>query len=513
MATRLVDQFGRPMPTTSENAVAELRAAARTALRSQYDAAQTTKENAKHWRWADDLSAAAANSLSVRRTLRSRARYECLQSNSFGKGIVATIANDFISTGPALQVHTDDRKLARKIELAWTAWTKQVRLNKKLRTARLSKCVDGEAFMMATTNPRLRGPVKLDIRLIEADQVSSPSWIDGGRPNAVDGIKFDEWGNPLEYELLKTHPGDWSTSVSRIHDTDKVSPDYMIHLFNMDRPGQARGIPEVTPALPLFAQLRRFTLATILAAETAADFVAILKTQANASTDQEIDPLDPFDQVPIDRGLMTALPFGYDMAQMKAEHPTTTYEMFRNAILQEIARCVHMPTNKARGDSSGYNYSSSRMDHQIYYHAIEVERSDWEIECLDRIFEWWLDEALLTMPEFQTELIPTDVPHKWNWKPAVSINPKQDAEAVIALRDAGLLTEEEYLNSQQKDPDVHYQMLARQVEIRKAMGWPLPGTSTPPPPPGTPAATPIDEGDAADQPVDPVDDPVDAQID
>lgn len=505
MATRLVDQFGREMPTTSETAAAELRAAARAALRSQYDAAQTTTENAKHWRWADGLSAAASNSLSVRRTLRERARYECLQSNSFGKGIVSTIANDFISTGPTLQVHIDDRPLARKIELAWTAWTKQARLNKKLRTARLAKCVDGETFMMAITNPRLRGPVKLDIRLIEADQVSSPTWVDGGRPNAVDGIKFDEYGNPIEYELLKTHPGDWSTSVTRIYDTDKVSPDYMIHLFNMDRPGQARGIPEVTPALPLFAQLRRFTLATILAAETAADFAAIIKSQANANTSQEIDILDPFESVPIDRGMMAVLPYGYDINQLKAEHPTTTYEMFRNAILQEIARCVHMPSNKARGDSSGYNYSSSRMDHQIYYHAIEVERSDWEIECLDRIFEWWLDEALMTMPEFQIMPV-TDVTHTWNWKPAVSINPKQDAEAVIALRDAGLLTEEEYLNSQQKDPDAHYEALQRQVERRQKMGWPLPGTGTQRAKPD-PAGTPIDEGGSADDPVDP--EPVD----
>jgi hypothetical protein len=46
--------------------------------------------------------------------------------------------------------------------------------------------------------------------------------------------------------------------------------------------------------------------------------------------------------------------------------PTTNYEMFRNAILNEIARCVHMPSNKALADSSRYNYSSGRLDHQTY---------------------------------------------------------------------------------------------------------------------------------------------------
>ncbi len=62
----------------------------------------------------------------------------------------------------------------------------------------------------------------------------------------------------------------------------------MIHYFRADRPGQSRGIPEITPALPLFAQLRRYTLAVLAAAETAADFAAVLYTDAPANG--EADP-------------------------------------------------------------------------------------------------------------------------------------------------------------------------------------------------------------------------------
>lgn len=494
----LLDQFGRPMQTTAEAAIAELRASARRALRASYDAARTTEENARHWNWADTLSAAAANSLSVRRVLRSRARYECLENNSFGKGIVTTLANDFISTGPKLQVQMADRKLGQLIEREWLAWTKQVKLNKKLRTARLSKVVDGECFLMAITNDRLRGPIKLDVRVIEADQVSTPGWMDGAFEDAVDGIKFDSHtGEPTEYHVLKSHPGDTMKPTLGMHEYDPIDPDWMIHLFNAERPGQARGIPEVTPALPLFAQLRRFTLATLLAAETAADFAAILKTQANAFGEDGNSPLSPFDQVPIDRGMFTALPYGYELQQLRAEHPTTTYVMFRNALLQEIARCLHMPTNKALGDSSGYNYSSARLDHQIYYHAIDVERGDWEIECLDRIFEWWLDEALLSVPEL-LNMPAGDVPHRWNWQPVLSVNPLQDAQATIALINAGLMTEEEYLNQQQMDPDAHYAALQRQLDRRRAAGLPIEGQTEP----GT-VVTPT-----AQQPIDTADEPV-----
>ena len=62
-------------------------------LHAKYDAAQTTRENLRHWAMADGLSADAAASSDVRKTLRQRARYE-VSNNSYAKGIVLTLAND-----------------------------------------------------------------------------------------------------------------------------------------------------------------------------------------------------------------------------------------------------------------------------------------------------------------------------------------------------------------------------------------------------------------------------------
>ncbi len=83
-------------------------AAPRTiSIRARYDAAATTDANRKHWANADGLSADAAASPEVRRILRNRARYEAA-NNSYAAGIVATLANDVVGTGPRLQVLTDD---------------------------------------------------------------------------------------------------------------------------------------------------------------------------------------------------------------------------------------------------------------------------------------------------------------------------------------------------------------------------------------------------------------------
>src|SRR4030042_980895 len=75
-------------------------------IRGRYDAAQTTDDNRRHWANADGLSADAAVNSEVRRTLRNRARYE-VANNSYAKGIVLTLPNDVIGTGPRLQMLTD----------------------------------------------------------------------------------------------------------------------------------------------------------------------------------------------------------------------------------------------------------------------------------------------------------------------------------------------------------------------------------------------------------------------
>jgi capsid protein len=79
----------------------------------------------------------------------------------------------------------------------------------------------------------------------------------------VDGIVLDDYGNPIAYHVLKNHPGNSVPDGAGAMNIATVPASHMIHVFRQDRPGQHRGIPEITPALPLFAQLRRFTLAVL----------------------------------------------------------------------------------------------------------------------------------------------------------------------------------------------------------------------------------------------------------
>ncbi len=395
--------------------------AGRNSVRARYDAAATTPDNRRHWINADTLSASAANSPAVRQILRTRARYE-VANNSYARGMILTLANDVVGTGPRLQIQGTDPESARRLERSFASWAIQVKLAEKLRTMRMSRVQDGESFALLVLNEKLKHEIKLDIRLVEADQVSTPTMF-VPTESEIDGIKLDEDHNPVEYHVLKSHPG--SNGGNFAGEYDPVPAERVIHWFRADRPGQFRAIPEITSALPLFAELRRFTLAVIAAAESAADFAVLLETTGDGDTE---DAVIPFDTAEIEKRMMTALPYGTKATQMKAEQPTTTYKEFKGEILNEIARCLNMPFNIAACNSSGYNYSSGRLDHQTYFRAIVIDQCHCEEVVLDRILAAWLEEAA-TEPDLLPREKIIDLSHAWFWDAPEHVDPQKEANA------------------------------------------------------------------------------------
>ena len=428
-------------------------------VRGRFDAAQTTPDNAKHWAAAEYRSADADANEDTRRILRTRARYE-VNNNSYAKGIAETLANDCVGTGPRLQMLTGSDELNREIEHDFAIWCGDVSLADKLRTIRIAKCQDGEAFILLAQNPNLpNDDVKLDLQLIEADRVTDD--FNTSDPQRVDGITFDVYGNPESYRVLKYHPGsEWANSSDAI----EIPARNMIHYFRIDRPGQHRGIPEITPALPLFAQLRRFTLAVLSAAEAAADFSGILYTDAPANG--EADQIDPMDTVQLERNMLLTMPGGWKMSQLDPKQPATTYAEFKREILNEIARCLNMPFNVAAGNSSGYNYASGRLDWQTYFRSIRVEQAHMERIVLDRIFSAWFREYQLAKSIFDD----VELRHTWFWDGTEHVDPAKEASAQ-QTRLTSLTTSlaAEYAR-QGKDWEVELRQIAKERKFLNELG-------------------------------------------
>ncbi len=446
------------------------RASPEKLLQARYDAAQTTSENIRHWSMADGLSADAAMSPEVRRTLRNRSRYE-VANNSYAKGMILTMACDCVGTGPRLQLQTQGAEDNRQVELDFEFWAEKVDLASKLRAMRMAKATDGEAFAMLVGNPNLDHEVKLDIRLIEAERVTSPNFKHfPSAVNSMDGVEFDPFGNITHYYVLKNHPGDLTF---RIDDVARVPVENMIHWFRQERPEQHRGVPEITPALPLFAQLRRYTLAVLAAAETAADFAAVIYTDAPANG--EAMPLDPMDVIPLEKRMATVLADGWKLGQIKAEQPATSYPEFKREILGEIGRCLQIPINIVTGDSSRHNYASGRLDHQTYFKALKIEQDHLALVVMDRIFDAWFREYTLarSVGHVSTGLTyaapANSVLRCWFWDGQEHVDPAKEANAQ-GTRLANLTTTlaSEYAR-QGKDWEVELRQIAKERELMEEL--------------------------------------------
>lgn len=398
-------------------------------IRARYDAAQSTPENQRHWEYADSLSAVSANSAHVRRKLRDRSRYE-VANNSYARGILDTLADYSIGSGPSLQLtyrgsDTSEsiRAATQKVEVLFSNWAYARKLGEKLHAMHLALDGDGEAFGVLTTGrDTMHTPVSLDLRLYECDHfdlLNGGTWFEDDA-----GVRVGTDGEPTEYAFSPIHPGDLTGGLAV---SQWINADQVLHLFRKDRPGQLRGIPKTTPALPLFALLRRFTLATVLAAETAADFAAIL----TPGTDDDTSTYVPFERLDMERGAFLTTPAGSTLSQLRSEHPNGIYDDFIKAIMREIARCLGVPAVLALGDASRYNYSSGRLDLQAFNRQMEVERRlIIERGGLDPVFENWLTEAAMLdsfLPDGFVELLP-DLEWSWRWQGAGHVDRQKEAQ-------------------------------------------------------------------------------------
>ena len=408
-------------------------------VRASYDSARTTNDNATLWTYADSLSAARANDPATRKTLRERARYE-VANNSYGDGIIDTLVSDLI--GAWITIKLGDSDIAKKAEKDFQKWALASRFWQKLHAMIRAQIVDGETFALMTTNVNIRHAVKLNILPFECDMCES-YWTNPD-VNEIDGIRFDENKDPVSYRILGAHPGDYRMNL-KSKAGDWVDARHIIHFFTCLRPGQVRGIPEITPALSLFAQLRSFTVSVLEAAARAAEIAGVLETDLVPETDEGrcAADVEPGSIIPAGRNKIISTPEGWKLNQFKAEQPTTTYQMFKREIIGEIGRCQSMPFNISACDSSSYNYASGRLDHQTYDRHIAVKRFFVETEILDRVWAAYLAEyaAVKGLTPSQVSQIETA---EWFFTSRDHVDPGKEASADDTRLKNGTLTRSSY---------------------------------------------------------------------
>jgi capsid protein len=418
------------------------------------DAARSGTDLDGHWAFADALDADGAYSQGVRHKLIQRSRYESA-NNAFYAGILKTYTDLVIGNGPTLRMLTKNRNFNQLVEREFFRWANEVKLASKLWTMCHAKVQDGETFGILQTNPELRNGVQLDFQVIEAEQCQSVNI--GLQAGQIDGIIYDELNNIVAYDILPYHPG--TTTTASWADPVRVEASQVLHWFKCQRPGQHRGIPELTSSLNVGASSRRFREATVAAAETAADIGAMLTSNLGPAGDSEPDPVAPFSTVEFVKRMLMVAPMGWDAKQMKAEHPNAQYAEFHRLQISEQARPLAMPFNAAAGDSSTYSFASGKLDMLLFWRGADVDRRDCDNAILDRLFDAWFREWTV-VPDSEIRRREISPSHQWDWPVHPVIDAVSEATATDTRLKNGTITLRQVYSDQGKDLEDELSVMA-----------------------------------------------------
>lgn len=463
-----------PTPKRRLSEHPRVRISSQSGQRAFLDAASTSRINEKHWAnaTAGNIDFLMREDLGI---LRRRARYE-IMNNGYGSGIADTLAFDIVGHGPRPQMNSGNEAFDQESEEKFMRWSERCDFNQQMSLAELlqmqaglQQCEAGESLTLIKSDPNVAYDVSLRLLAVEIERLESPIMAASPSKKLHDGIGFDDFGRPQKYYVMKNHPdGEFSTGLA---DFDVIPASQAIHLYRVKRPGQSRGIPWFASSLDLFAQLRRFTLATLDAAETAADIAGTLEAEG-------LDPdpdIQSNDVIELERKALLVTPAGYAMKQIKAEHPTTTYKMFKAEIINEIARGVLMPYNVAAANSAEYNYASGRLDHQKYHRFIETIRFWIQRQFLSRIFSEWMTQAYLlgdyftSKPTFEQAMLAVQSV-AWFWPGFEHVDPVKEANAEQIRLNSGTLTLATSYAKQGKDWRRELEQRGKEIALMKQLG-------------------------------------------
>mgnify|MGYP000946479073 CR=1 FL=1 len=409
-------------------------------FRASYDAADTSRINTHRVAAAGNAEPDRAL-LPELEAIRNRARHE-LRSNGYARGMQRTLAEDVVGPhGPGLQINVPDTAgeagegFADEIEQAWCDWCKTCDLSSRGGlTDILNVCVHellpaGEFLLQLITAPDRKG-VTLGVLPIAPERLETPLRMVADRAWRG-GIHIDANGRPIEYAILKQHPGSYSHQFNL--DYDVVPAAALLHGFFVLSPGQSRGEPLLTSVLENFGQLREFVRATILAARSAAVLGAGFIEDAVPGV--EAPGLE--DDLPIldiEPGTLTSLPSGKKISQLQAAHPATTFEMFKREMLSEIGRPLSFPLMRMTLDASKHNFSSARMDIQTYWGTVQCIQALLQRRVLDPLLTEFVREYRLVA----RRAVPAGWKAVWNWNTAPQVDPSKETDAARSRMASGL---------------------------------------------------------------------------
>lgn len=414
-------------------------------------------------KWHRQTAGPAADANRGLRMLRGFSR-DLVRNNPHAQRAVTVIATNTVGSGI---IPTFKGARSKRIKKTWADWagTKSCDFYDNMDFYGLQEQVmravaeSGDALIVRRWN--WGNKVGFDLQVLESDFLDETKTLQTENGFILQGVEFDRAGRRLGYWLYEEHPneiGKLNSNVSRF-----VPKSEVIHVFEVLRPGQVRGIPMGVSAFIRIKDFDEFQDAQLHTQKVAACFVmTVTNTNPLPAEMRGVEP-EPLTER-FEPGQIMELQYGREakFSQPPSVSGTDTYSM---TVLRSIASGYNITYEAMTNDYSMVNFSSGRMGWLEFARSITSWQNKLMITKMCHGVYEWFEQGLSIMEGIKPTASAT-----WTTPRREMIDPLKEGAAIIAFIKAGILSRQEAIRQNGYDPDDVNAEIEEDMEIAEALG-------------------------------------------
>lgn len=320
--------------------------------------------------------------------------YNALRNNPVVVAAINRLHDFVVEGGIEAQAKTSDDKFNEQSETYFKNWSKVCDYRQRQNLAKFQKqiitalFVEGEIFFILMANGQ--------ITPIEANRVQTPKDLISNK-QVVQGIKLTKGGIPLGIYICSRSENGYND----LNDYQFVSIENVIHIANIIRPDQIRGVPLLAPVLnnlidkdeifknTLF-KTKIDSMQSLVLTSNKSVTVANSTLNRNAKADTEADETY-YEKTAL--GQFWKLKPGDDIKSITSNTPNSTFDSFQKRIAIEISAAFGIPYELLFLDFSS-GIANSRSALTISSKTIKKFQGIISDEFIQRLWNWKIAQAI-----------------------------------------------------------------------------------------------------------------------
>jgi len=339
-------------------------------LSRAYDAAKIGRRTES---WVATGNSANAELLGGLDRIRYRSR-DLVRNNPYGARAVRSLASHMVGRGIIPRPLGLSEAAAKKVNKNWKKFVKHsdacTGTNFYAQMHLAARCIveAGEVLLVWRDLPN--GPCPLSVDVLEPDYIDTAKTERRGDGVILQGIEFDAQGRRVAYWLFDEHPGEVVPTRVGSFTSKRVDARHIDHIFDVLRPGQARGAPWLTPAALRMRDVDEYEEAELLRKKIEACFSVFVRRTGTSSPVGEVADSGGTKIERISPGLIHYLDAD-DEVSFGTPAAVQGIAEYLNVNLHAISAGVGTTYEMLTGDLSKVNYSSIREGKLEFWQSLD----------------------------------------------------------------------------------------------------------------------------------------------